>query len=112
LLVVLDHYDENWRAYVDERRATLVQVNGVFRGVFVTAGARSVTFRYEPWWTSWLFQLCWALIGGALVSAVVALVRDRRAASVETSGKGRTGIGDRDYVGEQRRTEPAQQAHE
>jgi hypothetical protein len=103
LLVVLDHYDENWRAYVDERRATLVQVNGVFRGVFVTAGARNVTFRYEPWWTSWLFQLCWALIGGALVSAVVALVRDRRAASVETSGNGRTGLGDRDYVGEQNR---------
>lgn len=82
LLVVLDRHDADWRAYVDERRATLVRVNGVFRGVFVTPGARDVVLRYEPWWPRWLFPLCWGLIGSALVAALVALGLERRASSL------------------------------
>lgn len=78
LLVVLDLYDHNWHAYVDGRRSRLVRVNGVFRGVSVPAGARTVTLRYNPWWPRWLFPLCWALIGSALATVVVATVAGDR----------------------------------
>jgi hypothetical protein len=84
LLVVLDLYDANWRAYVDGRRSPLVRVNGVFRGVFVSGGARTVTFRYEPWWTRWLFPLCWSLIAVAVSVAVVAAARRATAAPLPT----------------------------
>jgi hypothetical protein len=79
LLVVSDYYEPHWRAYVDGRRSPLRRVNGVFRGVFVSEDARAVVLRYEPWWTRWLFPLCWGLIGIALAVAGAAVVRGLRA---------------------------------
>ncbi len=73
LLVVLDRYDSNWRAYVDGHRSRIARVNGVFRGVVLPDGARTVTLRYQPWWTRWLFPLCWSLIAAALAATVFAL---------------------------------------
>jgi hypothetical protein len=86
LLVVLDLYDKNWHASVDGRRAPLVRVNGVFRGVRVPAGARMVTLRFEPWWTHLLFPLCWGLIAGALATAVVAAGLAQRQERVRVPG--------------------------
>jgi hypothetical protein len=85
LLVVLDHHDDNWQAYVDDRRSELVRVNGVFRGVFLPPGAESVILRYEPWWPRWLFPLCWVLIGAALVASVAAVVLHRREPAQRTN---------------------------
>jgi hypothetical protein len=89
LLVVLDRYDKTWNAQVDGRDAKLVRVNGLFRGVFVPAGARTVTMRYEPWWTRWLFPLCWAVIACALLATVVAVLVERRGAWRDAGATGR-----------------------
>ena len=47
LLVVLDRFDSDWHAYVDGEKTPIVRTNGVFRGVVVPKGSRSVALRYE-----------------------------------------------------------------
>jgi uncharacterized membrane protein YfhO len=37
-----------WRVYVDDRKVTILRVNGIFRGVLVPPGEHRVSFRYEP----------------------------------------------------------------
>ena len=68
LLVVLDRFDSDWHAYVDGEKTPIVRTNGVFRGVVVPKGSRSVALRYEPWWTATLYPLSWTLIGLSLVA--------------------------------------------
>ncbi|MCF6287524.1 MAG: YfhO family protein, partial [Candidatus Hydrogenedentes bacterium] len=48
ILVVADTYAPGWRAYVDGKRAPLVKVNGLFRGVLVSPGTHVVQFSYAP----------------------------------------------------------------
>jgi hypothetical protein len=81
LLVVLDYFDPQWHAYVDGERKPIERTNGVFQGVYLPAGRRSVTLRYEPWWTSTLYPMSWALIGLAL--AVIAWAGAGRLRQVE-----------------------------
>ena len=47
LLVVNDTFLSGWRAWVDERPASIERVNGVVRGVWLTAGDHRVTMRYR-----------------------------------------------------------------
>jgi hypothetical protein len=72
MLVVNDTYYPGWRAFIDGSPAPILRANGAFRGVRVPAGARSVSFAFEPI----SFRLgAWASAAtvGALV--VVGLVR-------------------------------------
>ena len=48
ILVVSDTNDPGWRAYVDGNSAPILQVNGLFRGIFVPAGDHTVILSYAP----------------------------------------------------------------
>jgi len=48
LLVLRDSYDPSWRVEVDGRPTALVRVNGLQRGVSLTAGSHVVRFTYRP----------------------------------------------------------------
>ncbi len=48
ILILADNYASGWRVHVDGKRATLLKVNGLFRGVQVPAGTHEVQFSYAP----------------------------------------------------------------
>jgi hypothetical protein len=48
LLVLLDTYDEHWRARVDGTPAEIVRTDGLFRGVHLKPGPHTVEFVYRP----------------------------------------------------------------
>jgi uncharacterized membrane protein YfhO len=72
MLVVNDTYYPGWRAFIDGRPAPILRANGAFRGVRVPAGARSVSFAFEPM----SFRLgAWASAATVGALGVVGLVR-------------------------------------
>jgi len=57
LLVVSEIWDAGWRATVDGQSAPLIRADGVLLGVPLSAGAHTVTLRYQPRafrWGVWL----------------------------------------------------------
>ncbi|HWH44553.1 MAG TPA: hypothetical protein VNT32_07465 [Thermoleophilaceae bacterium] len=69
LLVVLEAFDDDWKARAGGEELETARVNGAFRGVVVPAGATEVTMEYDPPWNPWLGLLS----GLALVGATAAL---------------------------------------
>jgi hypothetical protein len=79
-LVLLDSYTDDWTATVDDRPASVLRANALFRAVHLAPGTHVIRFEYKPR----------ALRTGAIVSAAALLVLlgcllpvRRRAASVE-----------------------------
>ncbi|HEY7409247.1 MAG TPA: YfhO family protein [Vicinamibacteria bacterium] len=75
-LLVLEGYAPGWRATVDGRPAPVLRANGLFRALWLDAGAHEVALRYRPR----------ALLAGAVVTALtaaalLALCGARRAAA-------------------------------
>ncbi|MFO0981644.1 MAG: YfhO family protein [Planctomycetota bacterium] len=64
LLVLTDNYFPGWRALVDGQERSVLRTHGTFRAVPVHEGDRLVRFVYRPW----------SVIGGAVLSALCALV--------------------------------------
>lgn len=67
LLLVLDRWTPDWRAFVDGQPTELIRANGIFRAVPIPAGQHFVWFKFAPptWptWCSILFMLlCLPLI--------------------------------------------------
>ena len=62
-LALTDTYNTDWRVEVDGQPAPMMRVNGLFRGVHLTAGQHTVTFTYHP---SKFYE-------GAAISAITAL---------------------------------------
>lgn len=48
ILVLADTFDGGWHAYVDGERVPVLQVNGLFRGVYLSSGKHTVVFTYAP----------------------------------------------------------------
>ena len=48
VLALTDSFSPDWRATVDGEPVTIMQVNGIFRGVVIPAGDHIVEFRYRP----------------------------------------------------------------
>jgi hypothetical protein len=48
VLVLADSYSADWRVAVDGVPATMLRVNGIFRGVVIPAGDHVVDFSYRP----------------------------------------------------------------
>lgn len=65
LLLLTDAFYPGWETAVDGTPAPLLQVDGLFRGVFVAAGRHEVTFTYRPvslrvgWWLTGLGTAVW-----------------------------------------------------
>lgn len=48
LLVLADHWDVGWRAFVNDRPAPIERANYAIRGVVLDAGPSTLEFRYQP----------------------------------------------------------------
>lgn len=48
ILILADSYARGWHAYVDGVRAPILKVNGLFRGVLLSAGKHTVVYTYAP----------------------------------------------------------------
>ena len=48
ILVLADTFASGWHAYVDGVRSPILQVNGLFRGVYLSSGKHTVVFTYAP----------------------------------------------------------------
>jgi len=48
IVVVADSYDAGWRALVNGKSAPILQVNGLFRGIYVPAGDHTIVLAYTP----------------------------------------------------------------
>lgn len=49
VLVLVEAFDEGWKALVDGKPAPVVRANVLFRGVRIGAGRHRVRFEYRPW---------------------------------------------------------------
>lgn len=77
LLVLTDAYYPGWSVTVDGAAAEVLPVDGMFRGVFLPAGAHDVVFHYRP--ESFRAGAVMSLSGVALMALAVAwLARNRR----------------------------------
>lgn len=48
VLLFNDHYDPDWHVFVDGKPQTLLRCNFIMRGVYLTAGAHTVEFKFQP----------------------------------------------------------------
>ena len=71
LLILADAYYPGWTAKLDGEFVEILQVDGLFRGVFVPDGEHDLVFAYEPWSYS-LGRMF--TVGGLLLWLVLALV--------------------------------------
>ena len=70
VLLLNDHFDPDWKVFVDGRPATLLRCNFLMRGVQLAAGAHHVEFKFQPPY-GWLWVSLAAL--GTTVLALVVL---------------------------------------
>ncbi|MCC6797665.1 MAG: YfhO family protein [Candidatus Hydrogenedentes bacterium] len=47
--VLCDTFDSGWSASIDGKRAPILKVNGIFRGIATPQGAHEIIFIYRPW---------------------------------------------------------------
>ena len=73
--ILTDPYFPGWRAYVDGKRAPIVEAYGGVRGVVVEAGDHLVEMRYRPW-----SVLLGALM--TLAAALITIIVNRRSSSI------------------------------
>ena len=82
IAVLCDMMYPGWRAYVNDRPADIMKVDGIFRGVCVPAGEHSVSFRFDPerlrWGESMLY-IGLAILGVAIVGSHLARPKRGRA---------------------------------
>jgi hypothetical protein len=64
MVILTDPYFPGWRAYVDGKRAPVLEAYGGVRGVVVEAGDHLVEMRYRPW----------SVLLGALMTLAAALI--------------------------------------
>ena len=75
MVILTDPYFPGWRAYVDGKRAPIVEAYGGVRGVVVEAGDHLVEMRYRPW-----SVLLGALM--TLAAALITIIVNRRSSSI------------------------------
>jgi hypothetical protein len=80
LLLLNDKFDPNWQVLVDGQPAPLLRCNFLVRGVQLTAGAHTVTFRYAPPRLGLKIMTASVILGLVLCGIVVA-TRSRAAGS-------------------------------
>ncbi|HEX5416336.1 MAG TPA: YfhO family protein, partial [Chloroflexota bacterium] len=75
LMVLTDSYYPGWQATIDGRPTPIYEVNLMFRGVVVPAGAHQVVFTYQP--ASWRVGLAGSALGIILLLSGLWLTRRR-----------------------------------
>ena len=70
LLVTADINYPGWKAYVDGRRADILEVNYTFRGIALSEGEHTIEFKFIP--TTYIIGII--LLGIAMVAIIIAIV--------------------------------------
>ncbi|MBX3176442.1 MAG: YfhO family protein [Candidatus Hydrogenedentes bacterium] len=92
ILVLADSYDPGWQARVNGKRAPILRVNGLFRGLYLPEGAHTVVFTYTPasvtigllvTGASLLITLVWGAF--SLARIVIAMIRGNRGPSSKSA---------------------------
>jgi hypothetical protein len=68
VLLLNDRTDPDWRAWVDQKPAPLLQCNYMMRGIYLTPGEHSIDFRFQPP-QGFLYVTIAALLFGILLGA-------------------------------------------
>jgi hypothetical protein len=74
ILLLNDHYDPDWKVFVDGKQERLLRCNYIMRGVHVAAGKHSVEFRFQPSATAFYVSLT-SLVFGLGLCGFLALSR-------------------------------------
>ena len=69
VLLLNDHFDPNWKVFVDDRPAELLRCNFLFQGVYLAAGSHRVEFKFQPP-LKWLYVSLAAVATSLLVLCV------------------------------------------
>lgn len=69
IVVLSDHWDSGWKAYLNGKPSPVLRVNHAIRGVLAPAGECSIEFRYSPASLRWGFAL--AGFGVVLILSVL-----------------------------------------
>lgn len=77
-------YDRGWKAYIDEKEATIIPTNYVLRGLPIPAGNHTIRFEFKP--AAYYNSLKMAIAGSALgwiiiLGAAVQVLRKRKTAT-------------------------------
>ena len=72
VLLLNDHFDPNWKVLVDGRRKPLLRCNFIMRGVYLTPGAHTIEFRFQPFFG--LLYVGLSAIGMGLLILIVMVV--------------------------------------
>jgi hypothetical protein len=78
VLLLNDHFDPDWKVYVDGEQATLLRCNFIMRGVVVPAGSHQIQFRFSPRFTPLYLSLS-AIVVGLFLTGLLLLDSSRRA---------------------------------
>lgn len=83
-LVLLDTYAPDWHVTVDDRPASMVRANGLFRAVRLNPGRHVVEFVYRPWALRW-----GAVCSGAALMVTLGLLawRGREQSHLDRHGR-------------------------
>jgi hypothetical protein len=75
VLLLNDRYEPNWHAFVDDTPAPLLRCNYLMRGLYLTPGAHTIEFRFQPPENMFYVSLSAIILGVALCG--VLLVRNK-----------------------------------
>ena len=71
VLLLNDHYDPNWKVFVDGKPAPLLRCNYLMRGTYLLAGTHNVEFRFAPPYETLYVSLVAVAIGLVLIGFLV-----------------------------------------
>lgn len=80
ILLLNDHYEPDWKVFVDGQRAKLLRCNFIMRGVQLSPGTHQVEFKFQPP-DGWIYVSLAALVVTAFVGFLTAWIGRSRAAS-------------------------------
>ncbi len=92
LLFWRDSYSPYWRAWIDDKPATLYKAFNVFKAVLVPAGVSHVIFQFQPPLMPWAVVLCHAVLFLTAIMCLVLLIR-RPGATDSPASRPRKGKG-------------------
>jgi len=74
ILLLNDHYDPDWKVFVDGKPERLLRCNYIMRGVHTPAGKHSIEFRFQPTATAFYVSLS-SLVAGLALCGFLAMSR-------------------------------------
>jgi len=85
ILVLTDTHYPGWKVSVNGSQQNMLEVNSVFRGVFLPAGTHDVSFQFHP--TTFILGLGIAIFSIALAAAILLSAHRHRRTSLTTTPK-------------------------